>query len=58
MSSSIAVELNDRIRFRSFFRTLPTNRNLALGVLRTVKQFGWRKMLIITQNEDVFAGVC
>ena len=49
--------MNDGTRFRNFFRLLPTNRNLAFGIVRTAREFGWRKLLVISQNEELFTTV-
>ena len=36
---------------------LPTNQNLGPGIVRVAEFFKWKKMMIITQNEDFFHGV-
>ena len=57
MSFASAVVLNDRERFRNYFRTLPTNINLPSSLITIVKHFGWRQMAVISEDQNLFTGV-
>ena len=57
MSIDPDFELNERNRFKSFFRTTPTTAYAQYGVTEMNEMFGWRKLIAITQAEDVFFGV-
>ena len=57
MSFASAVVLNDRERFRNYFRTLPTNINLLSSLITIVKHFGWRQMAVISEDQNLFTGV-
>lgn len=52
-----SIELNDRERFQSLFRTLPTFINLVPALVVIMKQFGWMQMAVITQQESLFTSV-
>lgn len=49
--------LNDRHRFRSFFRNIPSYQFTAASLAQLMREFHWRKMAIITQEETLFTGV-
>ena len=55
-SSSVDV-LNDRSRFTNFWRTHPSEGNLANVVLAILKEYGWNNTKIITQNDGLFIDV-
>ena len=55
MSSS--AELVDRQRFRYYFQMLGTEDYLAIGFFGVIKQFGWRKVAFIEQDENLFSVV-
>ena len=57
MSIDPAYELYERKRFKSFFRTTPTTAFVQFGITKMIEMFGWRKLISITQAEDVFFGV-
>ena len=57
MSLSLATILGDRKRFKSHFRTIPTDVNVPLLNAKIIEKFGWRKLITITQAEDLFIGV-
>jgi gamma-aminobutyric acid type B receptor len=56
---SAAIELTNRIRYRSFFRTIPTCtlRCLPESVAQLMREFGWNQMAIITENDRVFVEI-
>ena len=56
VSSSPALANNDR--FCSYFQLLANEVVLAGGFYSIIKKFGWSKVGIITQNENVFTLVC
>jgi ABC-type branched-subunit amino acid transport system substrate-binding protein len=55
--AAAAVELSDRIRYRNFFRTIPTLRHMAESLVQLMREFGWNQMAIITENDRVFTEV-
>ncbi len=57
MSTTHGLEISDRTRFKSHFRSLPTNEHFSFGFVRMIETFGWKKLISITQMEDIFVGV-
>ena len=57
MSTAHALELSDRSRFKSHFRSLPTNEHFSFGFATMIESFGWKKLTSITQKEELFIGV-
>ena len=46
--------LNDRLRFRNFFRTLPSFEIVGPSLAVLAREFIWTKMAIISQEESLF----
>ena len=57
MSTAHGLEISDRSRFKSHFRSIPTNEHFSFGFATMIESFGWKKLILITQNEDIFHGV-
>ena len=55
--AAAASVLNDREKYRSFFRVLPSFDNLAPSVVAIMDQFKWTQMLVFTQDESLFVKV-
>ena len=55
--ASSSAELVDRQRFRYYFQMLATEADLAIGFFGIIKQFEWRKVAFIEQNENLFTVV-
>ena len=55
--AAAAYELNERHRFRNFYRTLPSFEHIAASLAQLMREFEWRQMAIITQQESLFMGV-
>ena len=53
-----AYVLNNRERFRRFFRTLPSFEFVGPSLAEIALKFGWKQMAIITQKESLFELVC
>ena len=53
-----AYILNDRQRFRGFFRTLPSFEFVGPALAEIARKFKWTQMAIITQRESPFSLVC
>ena len=53
-----AFVLNDRNRFRGFFRTLPSFELVGPSLAEIARKFDWTQMAIITQEESLFILVC
>ena len=49
-----ANELNDRRRFKNFFRTDATSEFVGPAVAQMARQFGWTQMAVVTQSESLF----
>ena len=50
--------LSDRSRFKSFWRTYPSDTSASHAVLALVLQYEWNKLKILTQQENIFIEVC
>ena len=58
MSFATAAEvLNDRDRFHSFFRTIPSFEFLSPSLAVLMEKFNWTQLAVVTEDEDVFTGV-
>ena len=55
--ASSAELLSNRERFRSYFRTDPSEENLSPGLAGVVRYYGWRQVAILTQAESLFIDV-
>ena len=53
-----AGELNDRQRFRGFFRTDVASEFVGPALAEMARQFNWRQMAIVSQDESLFIKVC
>ena len=53
-----ANELNDRQRFRGFFRTDASSEFVGAALAEMARQFNWTQMAIISQEESLFLMVC
>ncbi len=51
-------ELNDRQRFRGFYRTDATGEFIGPAVAELARQFNWTKMAIISHSGSLFSMVC
>lgn len=51
-------ELNDRQRFRSFFRTEPSHEFIGAALAEIARQFNWTQMAILSQDDSLFLTVC
>ena len=47
----------NRDRFNYYFQILLTDDNLANGYYGIIKTYGWKRVAIIVQNEDLFTVV-
>ena len=55
VSSSAA--LANRVQYPNYFQLLAPDANLADGFLAIIKQFGWRKVALIVQEENLLTVV-
>ena len=56
--AAAATALNNRQRFKNFFRTLPQLYEfLSAALVQISLQFEWRQMAVITQTENLFTKV-
>ena len=55
--AAAASALNDRKKFKSFFRTVPLLEFIPKAVLQIATQFRWSQVAAITQMEHLFTSV-
>ena len=53
-----ANELNDRQRFRGFYRTSVSHEFVGPALAEMAQRFNWTQMAIATQSESIFSKVC
>ena len=53
-----ANELNDRQRFKGFYRTDATSEFVGAALAEMARQFNWTQMAIVSQSESLFRLVC
>ena len=49
--------LSDRVRFPYYFQLLPSEVNLARVFYSIIKEYGWRRVALIVQNEYRYRAV-
>ena len=52
-----STELVNRVRFRYYFQMLPTDAELAPTYFSVIRQYRWRRVGLIVQNENLFTVV-
>ena len=52
-----STELVNRVRFRYYFQMRPTDAELAPAYFSVIRQYGWRRVGLIVQNENLFTVV-
>ena len=52
---SAANSLDNRIKFRNFYRTSVPFLDVGESLGQLMREFGWRQMSIITQDESLFS---
>ena len=55
--TSSSDELSDRVRFPYYFQLLPSEVNLARVFYSIIKEYGWRRVALIVQNEYRYRAV-
>ena len=55
--SSSSPELKNRVRFRRYFQLLPTDLDLVPGFFGTMQYYGWKQVVIVQQEENLFSQV-
>ena len=53
-----ANELNDRQRFKGFYRTDATSEFVGAALAEMARKFNWTQMAIVSQSESLFRLVC
>ena len=53
-----STELNNRLRFRGFYRTDATGEFLGPAVAEIARAFNWTQMAVISRGVSVFLKVC
>ena len=54
---AFSTALVDRVRFHYYFQLLPTPASIAPAFLGVIRQYGWRRVGLIVQNENLFTVV-
>ena len=49
--------LSDRTRFPKYYQFLPSMKDIAPSYVGIIKEFGWRHVVMIVQNENLFTRV-
>ena len=55
--ASASIALDDNERFPNFFRTYPSDAKFGPIIVAIVKKFEWKRIAILTEDEDMFVGV-
>ena len=55
--SSVSPFLSNTQVFPSFLRTVPSGASQVVGIVQAMKQFGWSRIGVITQSENIFTFV-
>lgn len=55
--ASSSTELRNRLRFPSYFQLVSTLEAEAYAYYGVLKEFGWKKVALIVQNENLFTMV-
>lgn len=48
---------DDKTKFANFFRTIPSDDTLLLGIGTALEYYGWTRVALITQMENIFLSV-
>ena len=56
--SSSSPILKNRARFQLYFQLLPTGLDLVPGFFGTMQYYGWKQVVIVQQEENLFSQVC
>ena len=51
---SSSPSLSDRVRYPRYFQLLSSAERIAFGYYAVIREFGWRRIAIIVQDEAVF----
>ena len=54
---SSSTELANRVRFRYYFQLLPTEASIAPAYFGVIRYYGWKRVGLIVQNENLFTVV-
>ena len=53
--SSMSPMLSDRVRFPNYYRTVPEALGLSTVLMTTLDYYGWRRLVVVSQEENVFS---
>ena len=56
--ASSSYELSDGTKYPYYFQLLPSEVNLARVFYSIIKEYGWRRVALIVQNEHRYKAVC
>ena len=55
--AAASLTLNNRQRYRNFFRTMPVYTNMGVAVAKLAETFNWTQLAVITQSNGLFVPV-
>ena len=55
--ASSVIELSNRQKYRNFFRTYPSDANFIPSIRSLMQHFGWERLAVITEEENLFLDV-
>jgi len=55
--AAASLTLNNRQRFRNFFRTMPVYTNMGISVAELAETFNWRQIAVVTESNGLFIPV-
>lgn len=53
--ASMSPMLSNRIRFPNYYRTVPEAVGLGTVLLTTMDYYGWKRLVVVSQEENVFS---
>ena len=56
--TSTSPHLSNTKIFPHFLRSLSSEAEIITGIIQAMKQFGWSRIAVITQTENLFTFVC
>ena len=55
--SSMSNTLDDRVRFRNYFRTIPSLTKIVPAIRSVIELFGWKRITFLSQSDTLFSQV-
>ena len=55
--ASTSPHLSNTRTFPNFIRTVSSDAEIVIGIVQAMKQYGWSRIALITQSENIFTFV-